>query len=332
MQPKQLKSAILFVCCLISYVVNAQQKTFQLNNQYGLQYGFSLKTLIELGFSKKIPNPIIRLSVSGGVASNFLDDHIYPSLNAELQLYNGGLGSRSTRNFFQVQPSFDGLVAVTLTAGTTDNFVKKFQNSLDDRNVPLYYFSDFGKPSLQNPFTYSFSVGTNLLFTTDKGKKDQRVGFINIHFKNFQFSYYNDGGVPVSDIYLGDRADRYYTGGGVISYHLSRSKPINDVQVSFHKFTGYSKSAFEVSNELYLDYMNYHDVSQKNYNKSLWSFTMGSVKEGLEFNYKNYNNLNWDLQHHIHTAIFNAFHLVPYKEYHSISLSKYYSQNHIGIK
>lgn len=319
-----------FISFLFISNSNGQDKTDLAKNKYSFQYGFSIKGILEFEFINEKPNPVFRLTADVGVGSDYLCKSIYPTINTEFQLYNGGIGSRNAGGFLNL--AFDAITAFTVTTGIKNHFSEKFKNNLPDRNVPLYYFADFAIPALQNPFSNSFSLGTNLIFTTTKGKKNQRIGFINFHIENFQLSYYNDGGVPIHDIYLGDRADRYYTGGGVISLNFPNHVAINRIEISYHKHTGYSRSAFEVSNETYLDYMNYHDDSQKDFNKSLYNFKVYNSKTGLALNYAWYNNVSWDIQHRLHYALFNAFHMVKYREYGGLGLLKYYSQNYIGIK
>lgn len=323
----------VLILAAILYKTNlaAQSKTTTYQNNYSLQYGFSLNAFIDIGLKKKTdPAPVFRLTSSAGIGADFLSQNIYPSVNVEVHLYNGGIGSRNEHSFSTL--SLDAMIALTLTAGIKSQLLKSKSTDFFNRNVPLYYFSDFTRPALQNPFNSSVSVGTNIIFTPDKGKKRQRIGFLNVHNENFQFSYFNDGGVPISTIYLGDRADRFYTGGFLFSFNFPHNTLLNTISLSYFKYTGYSKSAFEVSNKMYLDYMNYHDSTQQKFNKSIWVVSMQNIQKGLGLNYKWYNNVTVDLQHRIHSALFNAFHMVPYKTYGAIGFNYFYTQNHAGLK
>jgi hypothetical protein len=279
------------------------------------QYGATLKAKIE--FSTKSKNePLInfRLSSCMGIASRWLADELYPSVNAELQLYNGGLGSRSlpkSRYF-----TFDGIVAFTLTAGhlhaNYDN-----ERATINRAVPLRYFADFALPALQNPYNYSISLGTNLVFTTDCGRMTQRLGFLNLNHSGVQLSYYNDG-TPFQHFFLGDGRDRYYTGGGVLSYNNGFGNYDQlrsySFEASYHKFSGYNQNSFELSNSINASNVDYKNTDQKFYNKSLWKFNAQSndTNHGFGMALSAYNSVRFDGQHLIHWLIDNSYHIVPY--------------------
>jgi hypothetical protein len=323
-----MRVGILFLVLFCVVEARAQSKVKTGSNVYQLQAGVSLKATLEFGFIKQHPNPILRLSADAGVGSVFINSWLYPSVNEELEFYDGGLGSNN-RGRFLSHFGLDAITALTVTLGWPAVFANK-NIDLADRNIPLYYFSDFVYPALQNPFDYSMSIGTNIILTTDAGKKNQRVGFLNLHADRFQVCYYNDGGTPMQQTYLGDRSDRYYTGAGILSLDLPRNATVSSLTLAYYKFTGYTINAFELSNQLYLSYMNYHDPSQKYYNKSVWSFTASSLKAGVTVSAKSYNVIVLDMQDYIHSAIFNTFHVVPYPPYFALSAGYLYSLTQIG--
>lgn len=309
----------------------AQEKLILKNSNSGLQYGFSIKALLEFSTVKKTQLPHFRLALAGGIGSSFIDNNIYPTLNAEVLLYNNGLGSSKPGN---EKPAIhlDVITAFTLTSGIKDLLKQGRRNLLLNRNVPLYYFSDFGRPALKNPFDYSVSIGTNFIFNTDKEKKFQRTGFANFHFNRFQISYSNDGGVPFSDIYLGDRKDRYYTGSVLLSYHGKPFTAINLIELSYHKFTGYTQNSFEASNQFDFAFVNYKKEGQRFYNKSMFTLNIANPVKGYGVNFRLYNKTKWDIQHLIHWSIFNSYHLVPHKEHVSVNAGYYLSQTTIKLK
>lgn len=327
---KRTHLGCLFILSALSSAGQTQLNTF--SNSQSLQYAFSFKAAIEINYhSYKQPNPNIRISANGGLASYFLSNSIYPALNVECELYNGGLGSK---NRFDEKKVFtlDFITAFTITSGIKNHFSLAKAYLLNNRYVPLYYFNGFLNPALQNPYTYSLSIGTNLILSSDKMKTSQRIGFINFHFDKVQVSYFNDGGTPINQSYLGDRKDRYYTGGAVVSYNGRKNTFLSDVKLSYNKFTGYTKNAFEASNKLSLSYMDYHKREQHFYNKSVWALSLGNVSNGWEIGMRSYNSVKCDVQHLIHFGLMNSYHMVPYAPYTSIFGSYNLMNSTIGIK
>lgn len=335
-----MKRSLFLMLSLVSRVAFAQYQTEHFSNEFSLQYGVSLKGLLEFGFKRghnpDYPHPptvIYRITANAGIGSNFLDSWLYPTFNGELQLYNGGIGSRTRRDAHR-QCTLDFIAAFTFTAGWKNYFTAQNDpgNPLKHRNVPLYYFADFGYPALQNPYRYSASIGTNVVLSTNKKRAPQRIGFVGFHASRWQISSYNDGGQPFRFLQIGDRADRYYTGGGVLSYHGDTYTQVNLIELSYHKFTGYTKNAFELSNELQLPYVNYRDKEQKYFNKSLWTLNIANLVRGVGVNLRAYNFIHYDIQHLLHWGLFNSYHLVPYKPHWSINGVYYYTANQIGLQ
>lgn len=316
------------------FTSDAQSHRDVVTNELGFQWGFSMKALVEFSLKKNTQKPVFRLCADFGVASEFLSQALYPSINAEVQIYNGGFGSMRRAAYKKPALSVDFIAAFTFTSGIHSLFTS--ERATPDiayhRMRPLYYFADFVNPALQNPYEYSLSAGTNIIVSTDKNKTVQRVGFMNVHLYSFQFSYYNDGGSPFDELHTGDSKDRYYTGGAVISYNGALDDPVNHIELSFHKFTGYTKNAFEVSDRLDLAYVDYYKSEQKYFNKSMWSLNISNPIKGYGVNLKRYNYTKWDVQHLIHWSSFNSYHFVPYNDYFTIGGAYFFGYENIGIR
>jgi hypothetical protein len=325
--PRHLLILLLIGC--MADLAAAQNKTVLVQEPHGFQYGFSFKATVEVGRQAK-PGINLRLSINAGVASDFIDRWLYPSLNTEFQFYNGGFGSKNDKG--KAPFCLDVITALTATAGIKNRQRPFNASDLETRNVPLYYFANFVHPALQNPFDHSLSVGINFIFSTDCNKTVQRIGFFNLHVGKVQLSYYNDGGWPFADIYLGDRRDRYYTGGGTLSYNGRRYNLLETIELGYYKYTGYTKSAFEVSNKMNLAYVNYRKPEQKKYNRSLWSFNVANPSRGIGINLRTFNYLDQDIQHKIHWGLFDAYHIVPYPAHWVVNASYYNSYNKIGLR
>ena len=141
-------AALLFAILLFALAqASGQSRIKTYSNQYSTQYGYSLKAMVEFGGSNK-PRTVFRMVAAGGVGSNFIADWMYPSFNVEVQVYNGGMGSRNKEGFLHIV-NVDVVTALTLTAGSGNNFKLGNEKKLSDRRLPLYYFANFSYPTLQ---------------------------------------------------------------------------------------------------------------------------------------------------------------------------------------
>lgn len=304
------------------YFVGSISFLYSQNIEDKYQLGTSIKLVIQLnnnfissGLDKKMaiyePNIAFRLSGNVGIGKSWISKNLYPTINGEIQIYNSGFGSNNKLNKRKIV--VDGVLAFTVNSGFEIH--KNFQDA-----SMLRYFSDFAYPSLKNPYQYSFALGTNLVFTSDKNRSFQRLGFLNLNILNAQLSYYNDG-TPFQKILLGDGKDRYYTGGGTLSYDYSQKDMIGNLEISYHKFSGYNKSAFELSSAIGESQVNYGEESlQRFYNKSIIRGNLSFYKDnyGLGMTITENNSSKRDGQSYIHLVISgDSFHFVPYNRHWS---------------
>lgn len=292
--------------------------------------GISAKFMVEL--AKGSLNP--RLGINAGLGFPIQVNAFMPAVHLEYQLYYRGFGTRSGSPSANNNLTSDLVFSGLITAGIPDRsfLADPYTNYI--RNSPLYYFTDLVQPALQNPFKSSISIGTNFVWAFDPGKQEkvQQVGFVNLHIANAQLGFSNDGGgleylfLPFLPKLLGDGKDRYNTGGGFLAISLPSNFKINSVSVSYNKFSGYYKNAFEDSNELDLAFVNYKDTTQQYYNKSYWQFSAGNVAQGFS-GYLRLNNVynRGDFQNSIHYIKANSYHFVPYPKYTSVGGS-YFNQ------
>lgn len=293
-----------------------------------LQAGISAKLLLEI--TKKYCHP--RISINAGAALPVFK-YLYPSVNIELDVYNGGLGTRSGSPLKESATSSDLIVAVTATAGGPYTLKGKSPGYAFKRNVPLQYFANFITPALQNPYDYSLSAGVNYIYALDSRKVHQKVGFIDGHVLNAQLGYYNDGGPLITGLNLGDHHDRYYTGGGFINVTLNPTHYLNNFEISYHKYTGYSKNAFELTNKMGLSFVRYSNPGLQYYNRSYWGFAAGNINNGFSVFARCNNPYNRkDFQNIIHYSMFFGYHQIPYPRFWSYGGAYFISTNTTGTK
>ncbi|GAA4379667.1 hypothetical protein [Hymenobacter koreensis] len=306
----------------------AQYEVRDVVSTTSLQLGASLLATLE--FQRGAPH--LRLGFNAGAGAPAFERLLYPTLNLEWQLYGGGIGTqsgaRSGRWF-----SSDLIGALTLTSGQGYAFRERRNAELRVRNRPLYYFTDLVYPALQNPYAYSASVGTVLLLAGDARKsRRQRIGYLGVQGGGAFLGYYNDGG-GMQNLGLGDGEDRYFTGGGFLGLSLPRTRELDHVLLSYHKFSGYSPNAFEVASDLDQGFVNYKDAQQEYFNKSYLNVTAGSVRRGWTGFWRINNPYNRvDVQNTIHYVGYDAYHHIPYPRYPSFGGSYVGARTSIGIQ
>lgn len=315
-----MKHRFILLFLLFAKIISAQD----IYHSDKLQYGATLKASffinnIKIGkdFKKNEPPVSFRLSGNIGIGKSWLNENIYPTFNTEFQLYYSGLGSNSLPKTKRPLV-LDVILAFTLTAGKegNDNYYSL---------TPLRYFSDFAYPALKNPYQLSVSAGTNIVFSTDKNRETQRIGFLNGNVYGFQISYYNDG-TPFPKP-LADGEDRYYTGGGTLSFDKGipnsyHENQMINLELSYHRFTGFNKNAFDLSSIIGNSLVDYgKDQDQMSYNKNVWRFNGFLRRNDLVFGLSlaSNNTRKYDGQSFIHLIISDdSFHFLPYKRYFSI--------------
>jgi hypothetical protein len=304
---------IFYTCLLLVHSISVPGQFHQYvgKSNSDFQFGVSLKASVEL----KRKEPHFRLAFSTGIGYPVANDIFYPAINAEYQIYTGGFGTKSgSEKKYKYKLYSDFIASAMMTGGANYKRHPEY--------VPLYYFTDFAQPSLINPFKdFSMSAGANLVISLNKEKTClQRVAYVNLHIRYFQIGYYNDGGA-ILDIW-GDKHDRYYTGGGFAVVTIPTVNPINTFSISYHKFTGEYKNAFDITNDMNLAYVYYKDTSQQYYNRSLWNFSIGSSKYGLSAFFQRNNPIGrWDFQNLIHYTGDFGYHQIPYHRYNSFGIN-----------
>lgn len=297
-----MKYFTLFLMIIFSNALYSQNDLRVSNSD--LQFGIATK--LNLEFDYKLC-PAFKLSITGGVAYDYGKDVSFnPSLHMGILLFNNGsIGANQSKKWYKIQPHFYSGIQLTTKLDKKDF-------SFLDRNVPLYHFAEFSANPLQNPYKSSISYGVNWILLHNK--KIQRVGFFNLNFSSrVQLTYYNDGG-PVLK-WVGDKRDRYYTGGLIISYHGNNNSNFNLVELSYHKFTGYQEHAFDVADKLQIDYLNFKDTSQFTYNQQRWRINISNLNNGFGGSVSLYNCNRLDLQDFLHFTTNVPYHPDYYQGY-----------------
>ncbi len=325
---------LLFNKVHIFIFVSIQIAFGQTNDINDLQYGVALKTTIDLNTT----SPNYNIAFTGGIGGHPFDyAEAFPSIHSGFIIYNKGdlVSSYNPDRGFFTSSTFDFFIDFTLTLGyytQHTNFEKRF--------VPLYHFSDFTPNPLQNPFQHSLTLGTNVIWFWDKYKKEQpqRVGFTGIMIdRRIQASTYNDGSIW-GRFGLGDGLDRFYTGGGMVSYHLNNNNLFNKIELSFHKFTGHEKYVFDTANLLQLDFIPFKNPETYYYSHSRFRGSITSYQNDFGLHITAHNT-DKDPQDWIHFTGDDVYH--PdlfgnqrgiYNEFKRLALGGFYLYNNLKFE
>ena len=124
--------------------------------------------------------------------------------------------------------------------------------------------------------------------------------------RRVQLSTYNDGSIW-GRTKLGDKLDRYYTGGGLLAYHLNNSHDVNNIELSFHKFTGHEKYAFDIANQLQIDFIPFQKIETYYYSKNRFRFSFTNFNDNFGL-HLTAHNVDRDPQDWIHFKGGDTYH------------------------
>ena len=324
------KNIILLLICFLSFNCGAQNEINFTDSNF--QYGIATKLNIEFGYRfgtkfteirKNFFSPSYRLSLTGGIGYNTRGNiGFLPTIHSGFLLFNkGNIGADQSRKWWK-KPEIHFFTNIIATVQ-----IDKKDFSPLERSVHFYHFSEFTANPLQNPYKSSVSYGVN--WVRVEKDKIQRIGYLNMNISSrAQISYYNDGG-PVLG-WAGDNRDRYYTGGLVISYHGNLKDKIDLLELSYHKYTGYQKYAFDVADKLQIDYLNYKDRNQFSYNQQRWRLNFSNISSGYGGSVSVFNLNSIDLQDFLHFNTNVPYHPDYYRGYR-IMFGGRYENNKINL-
>ncbi len=232
-----------------------------------------------------------------------------------LVYYQKSLGSNFNPIFADYQIDIINSFGMGLVTKESSGYYK-YQNTLS--NNPSYNY--------RHDRNYGVLLATNWILNSSK--RNQWVGSMNITLGDVSINYYNDGGPGINAFGLGDRFDRYWTGGGGIrihnkDYHLENKwesfSAENLIELTYNQFTGYSPLAYEISNVLGIDIPSYKESSlgvkttSAEYNASSYDLRINLFKNvqinaGIMGSLRSKGGKYWGIQDIIHLKQHSAFH------------------------
>lgn len=193
---------------------------------------------------------------------------------------------------------------------------------------PYYFYANLNQSPLMHPFHSSLSLGTQKIFIRDdKRSMVQRVGFFDLKIFRTQIYYQNDGAVPFDlfgETLIEKNQDRFYTSSLLVSQHFNNRNlgNLNTLSLSFNKFTGEYKRAYQVANRLRNNSVDYKDPAQYSYNLSFIGFG-AKFNDIAEISLRKYNaNDRVDPQNLIHYGKDFPYHINSTMEHWGVDVQR----------
>jgi hypothetical protein len=270
-------SVLLFLLGLLPPIATSQVK-LSMELRFGL--GFNLYGAVPFKINQRFPG----VKVFGSfILVGDVKKMLRTNYGMTLSIYTKTLGNDLNPLHGDVQIDFVNTLVVGLVSKETVPYAKYLRTF---NNAPYY--------NLRHNNKYAVFVGTN--FILNNHGRNQAVGSITITTKNVSINYYNDGGIPVDLVGLGDGFDRWWTGGLMVTNHTYRKDmdgiyhPYNRVEASFDQFTGYAPLVYELSNILGINIPEYDMTHAKD---SLYRVVTPASYNAAAYNIKYYLTENY---------------------------------------
>lgn len=291
-----------------------------------MQVGFGAKLNINLSGAQ---NTGVQMSLTGGASQSLFKNTVMLFYQPSLIIYQGGMGNKATfKDISHFRFEFVNSIGTNIRG--LDTIISTDLRKHTALLRPLVTWSASNATALYNPYYYSATLSTNIIWSNaknlDGARQVQRAGFAAISTPYVSFGYSNDG--PPFDKWrsLGDTYDRYWTGRGFLRIELDFNDNPNKIidnsiwqlTLEYDKFTGFSRDLYEAANALGLRFVPYGDESA--YNKSQWSAKLLNRTYNVGIS-GTLNNYEWiDIQHIIHKTGRYPFHGSVYKSHCGIGL------------
>ena len=269
--------AVILLLGLLPYTTFAQLK-LSMELRFGL--GFNLYAAIPCKTNQRFPGVKIFGSfiLVGDISKCFRTNY-----GSTISIYTRTMGNDQNPLKNDVQIDFINSLLLGVVSKDSLPYMKYLRTM---NNAPYF--------NLRHNNKYALFVGTN--FILNNHQRHQAVGSITATFDNFSINYYNDGGVPIDYVGIGDGFDRWWTGGlmAVVHTHYrdvsQKYHSYNLIEASFDQFTGYAPLVYELSNILGINIPEYslnqtQDSNFKAITPATYNSAAYNVKYYLRENY-----------------------------------------------
>lgn len=158
-----------------------------------------------------------------------------------IAIYNKSLGNSLNVLYQDNQIDLTSSFSMGMLYNAGQPYLRQLQSI---NNVPFY--------NLRHDGEYAAIFSSN--FILNNHRRHQTVGAVSLTAGQFSMNYYNDGG-PVIGWGLGDKFDRWWTGG--LGFYIHLPEGYNRAELHFDQFTGYDRLVFELGSILGTDVQDY---------------------------------------------------------------------------
>lgn len=266
-----------------------------------LELGVSVGISLDLGWHS---NGALRGFITASFLQNVTHGDVKLLLGGqtELEVFRGGLGtSFLTDEKFKINIEMRNTLMALV--GAYDHTIRVF-------GKPAFVTVGKERGAMYDPLTYSLAIGTTFVNGINH-KRNQQVGLVSLSGWACKLEYYNDG-TPFGILALGDRYDRYWTGGGALGFFWkSNSNLITDFILRYDNYTGYQKNLYKIAKTLSIDNLPYKDQKQQMFNQARFQYKVG-FRNAFHFNVSIFEPKLMDIQYLIHYYLAKApFHPRP---------------------
>ncbi len=246
---------------------------------------------------------------------------VLPAYQLSINGYLNGIASRYDSNEFFI----DFHNSILLTA-----FSDKFKFRTIDIQPEFHYLEHSYPKSINSiPLKSSTSLTVSSNYIFNFRNRRQLYGSIMGQIGKFRIQHYNDGGIIMGNLKIGDDHDRWWTGGTFIEYGTDiqfdsiaklQSFP-RKIRFSFHRFTWNNQKEFEIASRDSLEFIPVTPANQEQakYNFGKYALTLFWNQFAVDFEA---NNKFKDLQDILHEKGKSAKHPTIAPAYYSIQISK----------
>lgn len=316
---------------LIVLIFQAFTGYSQLDYRAGIKVGFSY-------FISGTSSNAFNVSISGAMFYNNNKDEVNSTLintglQSSINLYFNGIGNDQLKSSYSVDfhnsvffhiAEKDIIDSLEIIGQVNSTGVKNYISDPANSRFFIKNGYDYNMNLIEYEGKSAFTLASNFIINNEH--RNQVYGSLGLQYQRCRIIYYNDA-TPFHWLNIGDRKDRWWTGGGYLEI-LTRKDPffnkLNYLRVGFNRFTWENDDAYKLSTKLGLKFIPATDDKIETLLNNFGNWFVSYQFNGNRFQIEA-NNIFPDGQDVIHTLLNFSRHATLSKK--SISI-KYENLNY----